>query len=76
MRKLIKAALRPILRPLDSWMFSRVAPRSRSLSGDVVPGLDGLLRELTRLQDRIDALETAIAARRADGRDTERAKAG
>ena len=76
MKKLIKAAFRPIFRPLDSWMFSRVAPRAKSISGEIVPGLDGLLRELTRLQDRIDSLESAIAARRADGRDTERAKAG
>lgn len=76
MKKLIKAALRPILRPFDSWMFSRVAPRARSISGDIIPGLDGLLRELTRLQDRIDALESAIANRNAESRDSERAKAG
>ena len=76
MKRLLRSAFAPFRMLFESWFFSRVAPRARSISGDIVPGLDGLLRELTRLQDRIDGLELALAEQRSAKLDAERARAG
>lgn len=86
MKRTVKAILRPlwrlagpIRRPIagrvESWFFGRIEPRVRRLSGEIVPGLDGLLRELERLQAQIDALHEALAAAHAE-KAADRAKAG
>ena len=76
MKRFARSAFAPFRRLFESWFFSRVAPRARAISGDIVPGLDGLLRELTRLQDRIDTLEVVLAQQRVATQDAERARAG
>ena len=80
MKRLLKAILRPVWRltgpirrpiagRIESWFFLRIEPRARKLSGEIVPGLDGLLRELERLQGQIDALHAALAAAHASKAD-------
>ena len=88
MKKAIKTVLRPfwtlsapirrpIARKIEDWFFARIEPRARKLSAEIVPGLDGLLREMERLQVEIDRLQNAlVAVRSATSIDTERAKAG
>ena len=88
MKRVLKAALRPIwrlagpirrpiARRIEDWFFLRVEPRARKLSGEIVPGLDGLLRELVRLQSELDRLQDALAdARSGAPADAERARAG
>lgn len=87
MNKLVKAVLRlfwnasalvrrPIARKIDAWFFARIEPRARKLSSEIVPGLDGLLREMERLQTELDRLQNAIvSAKSITPADTERAKA-
>jgi hypothetical protein len=78
MKKALKAVLRPfwrlsgpirrpVARRIEDWFFLRVEPRARKLSGEIVPGLDGLLRELARLQSELDRLQDALADAHAEG---------
>lgn len=88
MKKTLKAALRPIwrltgpirrplARRIEDWFFLRIEPRARKLSGEIVPGLDGLLRELTSLQFELDRLQDALEdARSSTSADSSRARAG
>lgn len=57
---------------LNMWFYSRIAPRVKALAAESTPGLDALVRELVRLQHRVDELEAKLAAAGLE----ERAKAG
>ncbi len=88
MKSVIKIALRPfwnlaapirrpIARKIEDWFFAQIEPRARKLSAEIVPGLDGLLREMERLQFEIDRLQNALVTSHLEASiDTERAKAG
>ena len=88
MMKLVKLAImpfwkasafirRPLVRRIDDRFFSQIEPRARKLSAEVVPGLDGLLREMERLQTELDRLQNALAsAQFVTPADTKQAKAG
>lgn len=53
---------RPLLRRIDDRFFSCIEPRARKLSAEIVPGLDGLLREMERLQTELDRLQDALVS--------------
>ena len=87
MKRVLKLLLRPIWRisaPLRSeadrrielWFTRAIEPKARRYAAEFTPGIDGLLRELVRLQERVDELQAAVDALSVADASAGRAKAG
>ena len=48
---------------LNVWFYQRIAPRVKVLATESSPGVEGLTRELARLQMRVDELEAVLESR-------------
>lgn len=87
MKRVLKFFLRPfwrISKPLrceadrriELWFSRALEPKARQYAAEFTPGVDGLLRELVRLQEQVDTLQATIDAMTAVEDVSERAKAG
>jgi hypothetical protein len=87
MKRLLKFFLLPIWRAsgpirveadrrIESWFRRTMEPKARQYAAEFSPGIDGMLRELMRLQEQVDALQATIDAMRVGEDAPERAKAG
>jgi len=87
MKRVLKLLLRPIWRAsaplrieadrrIELWYTRAIEPKARRYAAEFTPGIDGLLRELVRLQEQVDALQATIDAMVVEDASTGRAKAG
>lgn len=65
--RLISPVLRAVDRRVHAWFLARILPKVRLRASEATPALEGLVREVARLQRRVDALEAAIADRQDEG---------
>ena len=87
MKRVLKFLLRPIWRAsgplrretdrrIELWFSRTIEPKARQYAAEFTPGIDGLLRELVRLQQHVDELQATIDAMTVVEATSERAKAG
>lgn len=85
MKRVLKFVLRPAWRAtaslrreadrrFEAWFTRAIEPKARQYAAEFTPGIDGLLREIVRLQEEVDSLQATIEALSANAEP--RAKAG